>query len=254
MPFPIYGIAGTQARDRVGERLHIKGADISKMSVFNDEHKSSNMFSILGQVDNSKKIFSEADCENDRHKKCWNLVKKPFIYVEGSLADDGHPNAAAAVSLIKYAQQNPRFKIGFSIEGNTLKKQDNDLIRTAIERVSLTVQPCNPECAVFPGIDLQKSLVQVELPDRYKGVVNQRSFKELPSLEARMLNKSMLLKDMIDLAKSGIDLDTATMMRCWNCGEARMLMKSRLPNRCLACSSPFSLADIFKAISQDEMV
>jgi hypothetical protein len=250
--FPIYGILATQAPDRVGEVLNIEGADISDLKYINDEHES-RCFDILGGIDLSKKIFKEQDCASEFEHMCWTRVKKPFIYIEGSLATPEHPNASAAEGLIRYAQQVPGFPVGLSVEGATVERRSKELAKTKIIAASITVKPCNPECLVFPKINLQKSFV--DLPERYKNIKpGRKSFYEMPSDEARLLSKSLFIKEINTLMKSGEPLDSATVLKCWNCGEAKLFMRHRPPNRCVACQEPFTISDIFKAVTSDRKI
>lgn len=253
--FPIYGIAATDATDRTGERLNIAGADISDLRIFNDEHKSSNFFSILGDITRAKKILKEEECEDEKQLKCWNLVKRPLIYVEGNIIDDGHPNAEAATALIKYSLTHPNFPVGLSVEGATIARNGNNLDRSKIIAASLTIKPCNTQTRIFPVNNLMKSWEVFEIPEIYKNTFGRKQFRELPSEEMRLLNKSILIKEVNTLIKSGNPSDEgATIMRCWNCGEARLLMKSRLPNRCIACHEGFSMRDIFRAKVSEPIV
>jgi len=250
--FDIYGILATETPDRVGEVLSIDGADISDLRFINDEHKSDRCFDILGQVKKAKKIYKSQDCEDQFEIKCWNRVKKPFIYIYGSLATPEHPNASAAEGLIKYSAQNPGFPVGFSVEGATVERKDKLLSKTKVIAASLTVKPCNTECIVFPAIDLTKSFEIKKLPEHYKdSIAGRKHFYNLPSQEQRLLAKSELLSDLKDLLKSGEPIDQATVVKCWNCGEAKLFMKSRLPNRCTACSERFSMLDLYRARTAD---
>ena len=244
--FPIYGIAATATPDRVGEQLDIAGADISNMRNINDEH-SKGCFATLGSISKAKKIFKETDCADIYEKRCWDKLRKPFIYIYGNLTDDGHPNALAAQSLIKFARQNPSFKIGLSVEGGTLKKEGPRLLKTIIKGASLTVNPCNSECNIWPVDDLMKSNVKIELPEIYKNVESRRSFRELPSDEQRMEAKIELLRKSTQMLNAGT-IGEAALVKCWSCGEGKLFMKSRLPNVCTACKSPFSMSDIFNAL------
>jgi hypothetical protein len=253
MSFPIWGIAGTENVDRVGEKLIVSGADISELRIINDEHKTNNCFSILGQVTLAKKILREQDCADEFQLQAWRMVKKPLIFVRGNLVGGEHPNAAAAQSLIKYGSQNPDFPIGFSVEGATLDRSGNLLNKTKVVAVSLTIKPCNPECRVFPAINLTKSFGPIEFPSQYLGQESRRGFRNLPSEEMRLLNKSLFLQDTITLLKSG-DLEGATHMKCWNCGESRLFMKMRLPNKCTACGEAFTMSDLYRAINRNPIV
>lgn len=253
MSFPIWGIAGTEDVDRVGEQLSVTGADISELKIINDEHKTNNCFSILGQVTLSKKLMKEQDCQDEFELKAWRMVQKPLIFVRGNLVGGEHPNANAAQALVKYGAQNPDFPIGFSVEGATIDRQGNLLKKTKVVAVSLTIKPCNPKCRVFPAINLTKSWDPIPFPEEYKGYEGRRSFRNLPSEEQKLLNKSMFLHDVASLFKSG-NLDGAAIMKCWNCGESKLFMKMRLPNKCNCCGEAFSMSDIFHAVEKDPIV
>jgi hypothetical protein len=253
MSFPIWGIAGTENVDRVGEKLLVGGADISDLRIINDEHKTNNCFSILGQVTMAKKILQEKDCMDEFELKAWRQVQKPLIFVRGNLVGGEHPNSAAAEALVKYGAQNPDFPIGFSVEGATLDRQGNLLKKTKVVAVSLTIKPCNPECRVYPAVNLTKSWDPISLPTEYMGHEGRRAFRNVPTDEQRLLAKSQYLKEARELLKSG-NLDGAAIMKCWNCGEGKLFMKMRLPNRCTACNEAFSMMDIFRATQKDSLV
>lgn len=245
----IWGCAATADTDRTGERLHIEGMDISDIRLFNDEHQSDNMFQILGSIQRAKKIFKEADCEDDLQRRGWAALKKPFLFVEGEIADEqGHPNAQAAAALIKYGVQNPDFSVGLSVEGMTVERNGSDLIKTKVRNVSLTVRPANPNTFVLPVNDLAKSFGPVSLPEQYRDVAGRKAFKNIPTPENLLLAKSEYLKDLKALLKSDpATVDGIAVMKCWSCGQGKLFMKSRLPNRCTACSEPFTMSDIYKA-------
>lgn len=253
MSFPIWGIAGTENVDRIGEKLIVSGADISDLHIINDEHKTNNCFSILGQITLAKKIFREQDCQDEFELKAWRTVQKPLIFVRGNLVGGEHPNANAAQSLIKYGAQNPDFPIGFSVEGATIDRQGNTLNKTKVVAVSLTIKPCNPECRVYPAVNLTKSWDPVQFPKEYENFESRKAFRNLPSEEMRLLSKSLFIKDTLNLMKSG-DLDGAALMKCWNCGENKLFMKMRLPNKCTACGEAFSMLDIYRATQKDPIV
>lgn len=251
----IYGIAATETKDRTGESIDLNGMDISDIRLLNDEHSSDRFFEILGYIDSSKKIFSEKDCDDEYQLKCWNSIKKPFLFIAGKLMDE-HPNAQSAISLIKYSAQNPNYPVGLSVEGSTLERQGSKLLKTKVKNVSLTIKPANPECKIFAKTDLTKSFDKISLPEKYKNIKESRKqFREMPSKEKRLLAKSSMLQDLVNLAKSNSEPEIlgATVMKCWNCGEGKTFLKSRLPNRCIACNERFTMSDIYKALcSKDE--
>lgn len=252
----IFGCAGTEDIDRVGESVKLDGMDISEVRLFNDEHESETMFQILGSITEAKKIYSEKDVADEYQKKAWSKIKRPFLYVRGKIADDsGHPNAAAAASLIRFALQNPEFKIGLSVEGSTLERKGSNLTKTKVKNVSLTVKPANPNTFILPINDLTKSHEPVALPEKYREVSGRKQFRNLPSEEQRLLAKSEFLADLNKLIKATEEIrNGAVSVKCWNCGESKMFMKSRLPNRCTACSEPFTMNDLFSAIKKEPII
>lgn len=250
----IYGIASTADIDRAGERIDLEGMDISKVRNFNDEHESRNCFDVLGYVHEAKKIYAEQDCTDEYQKRCWGLVKRPFVYVAGELLDEeGHENAKAAAAFVRYGVKNPSIAVGFSVEGSTLEREGNVLKRTEVINVSITKKPANPNCRVFPVIDLAKSHMDVQCPEKYKGnYVGRKAFRDLPGPHERFQAKIALLSDMKTLLKSdNPNTSGATILKCWNCGEGKLFMKSRLPNRCVACSNSFSMLELFNSLNKD---
>jgi len=244
----IYGIGATESLDRTGERISLQGMDISEIKLFNDEHESNTFFQILGRIHLSKKIFSQKDCDDQYQLKCWNLVQKPFLYVFGELAGPEHPNAAAAGALIRYSVKHPQYPVGLSVEGGTVRKNGNVLEETKVMNISLTVKPANTECRVFPVMDLNKSFGTPELPEKYKNVIGRKQFRNKPTNHQILLAKSELATDLKELATlPEPEIKGATIIRCWNCGCGKLFMKSRLPNRCVACSEAFTMSDIYKA-------
>ena len=71
------GVGSTTSIDTSGEIVDLAGIDCSSLigGALNWEHKSDLPAQIVGKVLEYKKIFSEADCENDRHKYYWDKVR-----------------------------------------------------------------------------------------------------------------------------------------------------------------------------------
>jgi hypothetical protein len=245
----IFGCAATSDVDRAGERVLLDGMDIADIKLFNDEHASERMFEILGNISQAVKIYTEKECADEYQLKCWKLLKRPFLYVRGSIADEqGHPNAQAAAALIKFGQQNPDFKVGLSVEGMTLERRGTDLVRTKVRNVSLTVKPANPHTFIFPVIDLAKSHAPAVLPEQYRDVEGRKQFRSLPDDKTMILAKSGFLQELKELLKSDAQtVEGAAVIKCWNCGTGKVFMKSRLPNRCGACGEGFTMKDIYSA-------
>src|ERR1051325_9606994 len=80
------GVLGSEAIDSSGEVLSVKGADISDVEkgtlLLNWEHipEDKSSATLVGKVISAKKIFSEADCDNERQRMYWREMQLPFIY------------------------------------------------------------------------------------------------------------------------------------------------------------------------------
>jgi ribosomal protein L37E len=253
MGLKIYGVAAVQSPDRVGETIIIKDINTDALRYINDEH-SGDMFSMLGAITAHKKILSRNDCVSPRHIKCWDKVQKPFLYVEGELADEhDHPNAQAAAALLKFTHQHPELplKVGFSIEGGILQrgegKQHSTLEKTQGEGVSLTVKPCHPDVQLFLQNDLMKSLVPIDMPPKYIEALKKSgytpSFKE--TKYTQLLPKLEKLKKSMEQFVDGI-----THISCKKCGQSTRLFKSshEWPNACHKCGNGYKMKDIYKAL------
>lgn len=112
--------------------------------VLNWEHSNKGE-DIIGAVIYARKILKKEECENDRQRKYWDFVKKPFVYIIGELfEDEEHPGAIAVAAMIRYyAKHNERLLTGFSIEGATLERRDYILQESVGRRVAVTLRPCN---------------------------------------------------------------------------------------------------------------
>jgi ribosomal protein S27E len=256
----IFGIAAAENRDKSGELIQIRGVDDSNLRWFNDEHTEPTSMN-LGYVTSHKKIFAEGDCENTRQLKCWNLVKVPFIYVEGELFDNrDHPFAKAAASIIKFAAQNPEYRvpIGLSIEGGIIERQNDQgqtdkegkiLAQTVATKATITVKPCNPKCHVFVEHDLAKSAARVQPPEGLEKLLtapdSTSSFKDDKLVKAVVFARH--LKKSIDDYRSGF-----TSIKCLKCGESHRFFKDSrdLPAHCKNCNFHFPLKTIWTALNR----
>lgn len=148
----IDGPITTQTIDSSGEILDLKGLDISDFlegkATANFEHNNDNPGDVLGWFTYAKKIFKEADCENERQKMFWEKVKTPFLYgVLELLDDENHPGAVAVAAMLRhFKKKNEPVKIGMSIEGSTLERDGHILKRTVGRKVAITLRPCNKQC------------------------------------------------------------------------------------------------------------
>jgi hypothetical protein len=148
----IDGPITTQTIDSSGEILDLKGLDISDFlegkATANFEHNNENPGDVLGWFTYAKKIFSEADCENERQKMFWDKVKTPFLYgILELLDDENHPGAIAVAAMLRhFKKKNEPVRIGMSIEGSTLERDGHILKRTVGRKVAITLRPCNKQC------------------------------------------------------------------------------------------------------------
>lgn len=144
----------TETVDSSGEILHLKGLDISDFlsgnAWANWEHNNDLAENIVGKFVYAKKIFSKSDCENERQEMFWEKMQTPFLYGVCELMDgEMHPGAVAIAAMIRYFKNRKEpVKVGASIEGQTLERQDGDLLRTVGRRVAITLRPCNKQCWV----------------------------------------------------------------------------------------------------------
>ena len=250
----VYGIGAAQIPDKVGETIDIAGIDTNELRVLNDEH-GDRLSDIVGSVLNHKKIFSEKDIENPRQKKCWDIVKAPFLYVEGDIIDDPeHMDAAAAKALLRYTAAHPELplKVGLSVEGAILERNgdgNKSLMRTKATGVSLTVKPCNSKCLLFPVNDLMKSMPPSALPQKYINALKNPSLT--PSIKESKLD---LLKKSVQKLKKSVDniLGEFTSMKCYSCGNVDKFFKasSGWPNHCEQCGDRFTMRQIYKALTK----
>lgn len=147
----IDGVLGSEAIDSSGEVLDVRGADISDVEkgtcLLNWEHLpgEKSATTLVGVVLAAKKIFSREDCENDRQRMYWDEIKLPYIYGVCRLYDGaGHEEAKRIAAIIRdHAANNEPIVCRYSVEGATLRKEDNKLSSSVVRRVAVTVKPCN---------------------------------------------------------------------------------------------------------------
>jgi hypothetical protein len=153
----IDGIAASEHLDSAGERIEIKGIDISSLTVdgvLNFEHKSNEASQIVGKIIYAKKILKKEDCENERQEYFWNKIKTPYLYIIGELFDAvGHKGAQDVAAMLKYDSLKEKYKsdndrklINFSIEGQKLEKRGSLIKKCIARKVSITITPCNKAC------------------------------------------------------------------------------------------------------------
>jgi len=149
------GIFASEACDTSGERIIIKGLDITELEegrgIANYEHKGEdkgNGEEIVGRIVYAKKIFGEDDCETERQLDCWKKTKLPLLYGVVRLYDGaGHEGAKALAAAIRdHVANDEKILLRYSIEGSTLNKEGNELRECVARRVALTWKPCNRSC------------------------------------------------------------------------------------------------------------
>jgi hypothetical protein len=262
MGMKFFGCTGAQNIDNTGEVLDINGCDISKLKTVKDEHPDEDTcFSTIGAITMAKKIFSEKDCSSPRELRTWKQVGVPLIYVEGELADDDHPNAAAATALVKFTQRpDIPLNVGLSIDGGILERTDKDgnadakgtqLTKTVALAASFTVKPANSKCFLSPINDLTKSDLTAEPPLVYWEALKKsqalRSFNEIQGVDFQLYLKVSSLKKSLKDYFGGF-----TSTKCKKCGTGVKFFKSTqdFPNGCTSCGSPFSMSDIWKSLNK----
>ena len=151
----ICGIGATEDLDSAGERIEIKGIDISSLTrdgVFNFEHKHDDPSQTVGKILEAKKIFKKDDCENACHEKFWFLAgEKPYLFIAGVLFDRfGHVGANDVASMLRFDEAVDHSKllnnINFSIEGTRLGKKGTTITSCLARRITITIHACNKRC------------------------------------------------------------------------------------------------------------
>ena len=148
----IDGIGSSQAIDTAGEIVDIRGLDCSMLlgAAFNYEHKSDVPAQVVGKILDFKKIFSEKDCETERHLHFWNKCQTPFLYISGRLFDDKKESSKELAALFIDDAEHPQEKamMWYSVEGNQIKgaKEGMVLTRSIARKVTITTMPANKTC------------------------------------------------------------------------------------------------------------
>jgi hypothetical protein len=182
----IHGIAASENIDSSGEVVSIVGMDISsldKTGVFNWEHDQATgpngekltiklPSNVVGKILKAKKIFSEQDCEDEHQLYFWNKIKTPYLYVMGELLDDYKDSAKEVAGMFRYdadrQNQNEHDIIGFSIEGNNLKKEGMTITRSIARKLTITTGPCNKACVAEIMPDQGESQIKDDIDSIFK--------------------------------------------------------------------------------------
>lgn len=150
----IDGVAASECVDTSGESISIKGVDCSQMDdedagiLIDWEHVDGDVgaHSIVGRLIFLKKIYELGDCDDDRQRDYFEKCRRqPLIYVIARLFDgSGHENAKAIAAIIRdNAAHGEKIAVRFSIEGTTLKKEGNRIVRCIFRKLAATVKPAN---------------------------------------------------------------------------------------------------------------
>lgn len=155
------GIAAAQNIDSSGEIISIAGMDISSLAVdgvityeheiaTNEKGEKINVklpSQTVGKILKAKKIFSDADCEDERETYFWQKCQVPYIYVMGELFDDYTDAAKDLAGKFRYDSdkkaQNERSVMNFSIEGRYLSREGMLVTKSIARKCTITVHPCN---------------------------------------------------------------------------------------------------------------
>jgi hypothetical protein len=233
----IDGVAASEAIDSSGEILDVKGCDTSDLEngvgVLNYEHRGDDANGaspndVVGKIVFCKKIFKKDECDDKRQEFYWDKVKLPFIYIKARLYDGaGHPGAIAAAAMIRdHHANNEPILARYSIEGSTLKKEGNRLVRSMARKVALTLKPCN------------KSAISGLLSD-----------PNGPNPVSEKQATKSLLQDLADTVKSefaSYEMEVDPLVKdesksdgCVNCGSSNGYDRTHL--RCVDCGKPYRI-------------
>lgn len=126
----IAGYASCPDEDRQGDEIIQKGLDYSDFvnyGWFNYDHDNTK---ILGYPDKSK-------CKIDSRG----------FYVEGTLLKDVELAKSIWETALALKKSNAPRKLGFSVEGKTLKRNPlGQIVKAKIYNVAITANPVNPKC------------------------------------------------------------------------------------------------------------
>jgi len=191
----IDGIGSSSAIDTSSEIIDISGLDCSSLigGPFTWEHKNDQPNQLVGKILEYKKIFSDKDCENDRHKYYWNKCKTPFLYVMGRLFDDKKDSSkeCAALFLDDAEHPNEHPMVGFSVEGSKISKNGMIVDKSIARKITITNCPANKTCVaeLIPGPESKES-------------AEDSIFKSEPSHTIELFGKSEELKKAEPMKKS----------------------------------------------------
>lgn len=190
----IDGIGASENIDTSGEIVSIAGLDISSLELdgyFNFEHESKTPASVIGKILKAKKIFSDADCDDDRQLHFWQKCKTPFLYVMGELFDEYKDSAREVAGMFRYDtdHNNERNIMNFSVEGATIQKVGNTIARSIARKISITSHPCNKVAIA--------EMVPKENPKKKDNLDNIFKTENFVEIEVVNMNKTESLWDLL---------------------------------------------------------
>ena len=149
----LHGIFSVDSIDSSGEIVDLGGIDIYSLprdGLANFEHKNDLPSQIVGKILYAKKIFKEEDCENDEQLYFWIKINRPYLYGIVELFDEeGHTEAKNLAAIARYSMKNKEKLfcpvLNFSVEGVTLVKKGQKILRSVARRIAITVKPCNKQ-------------------------------------------------------------------------------------------------------------
>lgn len=204
----IHGIGATEHLDSSGERIEVKGIDISSLTVdglINFEHKSEAPSQLIGKIIEAVKIEKKDDCKNKHHEYFWEKAgKTPYLYIKAVLFDKfGHGGAMDAVAMLQFDKaasesksEGSRQVAGFSIEGSRLDKEGSLIKKCIARKMSFTAYPCNKACVaeiLEPGKDDKNKMISLaDLKAAFKKAEEIET--DLNKAEAPKYNQSLGFK------------------------------------------------------------
>lgn len=191
----IHGIAASEHLDSSGERILVKGIDISSLTkdgVFNWEHKNENSSQIVGKILEAKKILKREDCDTDAQRYFWDKIKTPYVYVAGELFDHvGHTAAGDVAAMLRYDKnlnkEETKALVNFSIEGSRLGKEGSTITKCIARKVTVTITPCN-KMAFAEEMEKKDSKNSMGGIDIARDILDK--FKKSEEIEIEIMKKS----------------------------------------------------------------
>lgn len=173
----IFGPVTAQVIDSSGELLHLAGLAVDDFIngtlYLNYEHGNEHAEDTIGKFIYAKKIFKQEDCSDDKQLATWNQIHAPFLFGVAELfsdQEDGHVGAICCSAMLRYLRKrNEPIRIGFSVEGQTLKRADGDLLKTCWRKTAFTLRPCNKACLINVLDDSEQDLYKHEI-ENFHGV------------------------------------------------------------------------------------